>query len=129
MTFPRSLAASAFAVVAVASSAHAQGPDLQRLRDDLHLSPAQEPAWTAFAQASAPDPNQQARERSAEQMMPTLTSPKRVQLSIAVMEADLQSLRERGQALTAFYSTLSPEQRAVFDRDTLPNQEGGEAQP
>jgi nitroreductase len=48
--------------------------------------------------------------------------------AIAVMEADLQTLKERGQALNALYSTLTPDQRMVFDRDTLPSQ-GGEQQP
>jgi hypothetical protein len=114
--------ASAFAVVAVAAAARAQGPDLQRLHDDLRLTPNQEGAWHAFAQASTPDPNQVARDRRAQQMMPQLTSPQRVQLSIDVMEADLQTLRERGQALKAFYATLSPGQRVTFDRDTLPNE-------
>jgi Spy/CpxP family protein refolding chaperone len=96
------------------------GPDLAGLHDALRLASDQETAWRAFAAASAPNPEQEARERSAEAMMATLSSPQRVDLSISAMEADLQTLRERGAALKAFYSILSPSQQAIFDRRTLP---------
>lgn len=108
----------------VASSAHAQGegqgPDLTRLHAALRLTPAQEGAWRAFAAASQPDPEQEARERAAEAMLPSLHAPQRVDLGIAAMEADLDTLRRRGQALKSFYATLSPGQQAVFDRQTAP---------
>ena len=55
-------------------------------------------------------------------MLPTLTAPQRVDLSIDAMEADLDSLRERGRALKAFYATLTPAQQATFDRQTLPSE-------
>jgi hypothetical protein len=116
------LAAAALAL-AVVSAAHAQnaGPDLQGLHDALHLTPAQETSWRAFAAASQPDPEQQARERAAQAMLPTLSAPQRVDLGIAAMEADLQTLRRRGAALKAFYATLSPAQQVTFDRQTMPN--------
>jgi protein CpxP len=98
------------------------GPDLAGLHAALQLTPAQDPAWRAFAAASTPDPQQEARERSAQSMMATLRSPQRVDLSISAAEADLQTLRERGAALKAFYAVLSPSQQAVFDRRTLPEQ-------
>ena len=102
--------------------------DLARLHAALHITAAQESAWRAFAAASAPDPQQEARERSAEQMLAKLTSPQRVDLSIAAAEADLGTLRQRGQALKAFYATLTPSQQATFDRETLPRaqDEGGD---
>ncbi|HEY2356056.1 MAG TPA: Spy/CpxP family protein refolding chaperone [Phenylobacterium sp.] len=97
--------------------------ELASLHATLQITAAQEPAWRAFAAASQPDPQQAGREQSARQMLPTLTSPQRVDLSLAVMEADLQTLRERGRALKTFYATLTPAQQAAFDRATLPDEE------
>ena len=54
--------------------------------------------------------------------MANLRSPQRVDLSIAAAEADLQTLRERGAALKAFYAVLTPGQQAIFDRRTLPDE-------
>jgi hypothetical protein len=100
--------------------------DLSSLHAALHITAAQEGAWRAFVAASQPDPQQQARERGAQAMLPTLTAPQRVDLSIAAMEADLDTLRERGRALKAFYGALTAAQQAVFDRETLPRGDDGE---
>jgi LTXXQ motif family protein len=97
---------------------------LRTLHAALHITAAQEDAWRAFMAASQPDPQQQARERAAEQMLPGLTAPQRVDLSLAAMQADLASMRQRGAALKAFYATLTPSQQATFDRETLPRDEG-----
>ena len=103
------------------------GGDVQSQLASLHaalqLNAGQEAAWRAFAAASGPDPQQQARERSAQQMLPGLTSPQRVDLSLAAMEADLDSMRERGRALKAFYASLTPAQQKIFDSQTLPRQQ------
>jgi hypothetical protein len=113
-------AASALLALALASATQAQGPDLQGLHDALNLAPAQEDGWRAFAAASAPDPEQAARDRSAADMLPTLSAPQRVDLSIAAMQADLRTLERRGAALKAFYATLTPPQQVIFDRQTAP---------
>ena len=68
------------------------------------------------------DPAETARQRNTAAMMPTLNGPRRVDLSIAAMQADLEALKRRGAALKVFYATLSPEQQAIFDRETLPRQ-------
>jgi Spy/CpxP family protein refolding chaperone len=99
-----------------------RGPDLAGLHDALHLAPDQDPAWRDFAAASTPSPDQLARQRAAQAMMASLRSPQRVDLSISAAEADLQTLRERGAALKAFYAVLTPAQQAVFDRRTLPDE-------
>jgi Spy/CpxP family protein refolding chaperone len=99
-----------------------RGPDLAGLHDALHLAPDQDPAWRAFAAASTPSPDELARERAAQAMMAGLRSPQRVDLSISAAEADLQTLRERGSALKAFYAVLTPAQQAIFDRRTLPDE-------
>ena len=102
------------------AQAQSQGPDLHRLHDALNLSAAQEEPWNAFQSASLPDPQDEARDRSAAEMMPTLHAPQRVDLSIAAMKADLETLERRGAALKTFYGALSPEQQAVFDKQTAP---------
>ncbi|HEY3799249.1 MAG TPA: Spy/CpxP family protein refolding chaperone [Caulobacteraceae bacterium] len=141
MSSLRSLALAALAAACLtAAGAHAQpysgrdfdddsgygaqprAPNLDDLHDALKLTPAQDDAWRAFAAASAPDGAQQARARSAQQMLPTLSAPQRVDLSIAAMEADLETLRRRGAALKAFYAQLTPAQQQTFDRQTLPRQ-------
>jgi hypothetical protein len=98
--------------------------ELASLHASLRITAAQESAWRAFVAASGPDAQQQARERAAQAMLPSLTAPQRVDLGLAAMEADLASFRERGAALKAFYASLTPDQRTTFDRETLPRQEG-----
>jgi hypothetical protein len=97
---------------------------LRSLHAALHITAAQEGAWRDFVAASQPDPQQQARRRAAQQMLPGLTAPQRVDLSIAALQADIATLRQRGAALKAFYATLTPSQQSTFDRETLPKDEG-----
>ena len=112
----------ALALGAWTPPARAQGgSNFDSLHDALHLSAAQESAWETFKAASQPNADQDARARAAQAMLPQLTSPQRVDLSVAAMQADLDTLRARGQALKAFYAVLSAGQRQIFDRQTLPN--------
>ena len=97
---------------------------LRTLHAALRITAAQEDAWRAFVAASQPDPQQQARERAAQAMLPGLTAPQRVDLSLAALQADLATMRQRGAALKAFYATLTPAQQSTFDRETLPRDEG-----
>jgi hypothetical protein len=121
----RAAAVSVLAALALSPAAFAQsqGPDLHRLHDALNLSATQEEAWNTFQAASEPDPQEQARDRSAAQMLPGLHAPQRVDLSIAAMKADLDTLERRGTALKTFYATLSPDQQTVFDRETTPREQ------
>jgi hypothetical protein len=126
MSRSRLMIAALLAAAALGSAARAQqseGPDLHRLHDALSLSASQEEAWNAFQAVELPDPQDDARRRSAAQMMPSLKAPQRVDLSIAAMQADLDVLQRRGAALKRFYAILSPEQQAVFDRETAPRQQ------
>ena len=118
----RPIGLALIATLVLGQTAHAQseGPDLHRLHDALNLSASQEEAWNAFQAAALPDPQAMARQRAAASMMPDLHAPQRVDLSIAEMQADLDTLRQRGVALKAFYAALSPAQQAVFDRETTP---------
>jgi hypothetical protein len=122
MIFFRSLGAVAFGVLALTCTAQAQAQtrDLHALHDALHLSASQEAAWRTFNAATAADPEQEARDRNAAMMMPKLTAPRRADLSIAEMEADLDTLKRRSAALKAFYAILTPQQQTIFDSQTAP---------
>jgi LTXXQ motif family protein len=111
---------AATVLLALAPAAVAQsGPDLTALHDALRLTPDQEGAWRAFAAASQPSAEDEARERAGQQMMRTLHAPQRVDLAVSMLEDDLASLRTRGAALKAFYAALTPAQQLIFDRQTL----------
>ena len=122
MNFPKTVMASAFLLFTVAGPVAAQPDPSQwsaRLHSALRLRPEQEQAWQVFQQASAPSAQEDARHRDAYERMGSLRAPQRIDLSIQLMRSDLQEMERRGDALKAFYATLSPDQQAVFDRETL----------
>lgn len=108
---------------ALAGPAPAQegpSPGFAALHDALHLRPDQEQAWQIFQRASARDPQDTARHREAYERMESLPAPQRMDLAIQLLRSDLEQLERRGDALKAFYATLSADQRQSFDRETLP---------
>jgi len=109
--------------VSQAQSAATVRLDAQTLHDSLHLTLTQEDAWRAYRRASAPDAEAASRHRSAMTMMPSLTTPRRIDLIAAEMQADLDSAKRKGEAVKAFYAALTPGQQRTFDRQTL--QTGG----
>lgn len=112
--------ALALAFAAPVAAQPGQEPSLQGLHDALRLRPDQEQAWQIFLQASSPDPQEDARHRDAYQRLGSLRAPQRFDLSIQMMRADLAAMERRASALSAFYATLSPDQQAAFDRETMP---------
>ena len=100
---------------------------MTQLRQDLHLTPAQDAAWSAYAAALQPSADMVDRHRAAEELMPTLTTPRRIALIQANRARDEADLRRQGQAVIAFYSQLTPEQQRTFDTETLPRQSGQES--
>ncbi len=109
--------------LAQAQAASTAALNVQSLHDSLHLTLPQEDAWRAYRRASAPDPEAQARHRAAMTMMPSLTTPRRVDLIAAEMQANLDAAKRGGEAVKAFYAILTPEQQRTFDHQTL--QAGG----
>ena len=97
-----------------------QGPSLESLHNALRLRPDQEPAWRAFEQASSPDPQEEARHDNAFRRMETMRAPDRMDMSIQMMQSDLNAMQRRAGALRTFYATLTPQQQAAFDRQTAP---------
>jgi hypothetical protein len=119
--FPSALAA--ILLLTAALPAHAQqAPDFSGLHDALHLTAAQEDGWRAYRAAITPDPSAEARHRAAAMMMTTLTTPRRIDLINAEMDEDAATLHRQGEAVKAFYATLTPDQQRTFDRQTLQSQ-------
>lgn len=119
MTTFRFLAALNLCFWLLAAGVHAQPPVMESLHDALQLRPEQEDSWRIFQHANAVDQQEAARRHNAAQQLYTLTAPKRVDLSVDLMKADLDALERRGAALKAFYATLSPQQQDIFDRETM----------
>ena len=121
---PSNLAvATAFCVGIFAAHGFAQAPQnrtLESLHAALNLTPSQEDTWRNFAQTYTPNPQEIEKRRNVAQNMVTLTAPQRIDLSIGMAESDLAELKRKGGALKDLYNVLSPQQRTVFDRETLP---------
>ena len=122
------LGVSALSLFLSAAGAHAQmppaNPQLQQLHDALNLRPDQDAAWRDYLRSTAIDPQEMAQRQGAAQRMAGLNAPARVDLSVQMMKADLASLERRGAALKEFYASLTPEQQATFDRETMRRPQG-----
>jgi hypothetical protein len=124
--FFRVLGAGAMVLaLAFAGGVRAQTPDLSSLHDALHLTAAQEDGWRAYRAAIAPDPSAQARRRAAAMMMATLPTPRRIDLVNAEMSEDLAEAHRQGEAVKAFYASLTPDQQRTFDHETLQSNGAG----
>ncbi len=127
-----SMAARSFAVLvtaaALAGGAHAQTSQLSSLHDALHLTGAQEDGWRAYVAAIGPNPGADARRRETARMMPTLPTPRRVDLINAEVDEDTAMVHRQGAAVKAFYASLNPDQQRAFDRQTAQMQGGGSQQ-
>ena len=115
-----SLAGLVFGLALATGAAAQQAPGrLSQLHEALHLTAAQGQAWSDYTAAVAPSPQAEARHRATEQMLPKLTTPRRIALIDATMEQDMADRHRQGEAITTFYNHLTPDQQAVFDRQTL----------
>ena len=86
----------------------------QDMRTILRLRPDQEPALTAFLQSRG-RPGGMPKEERRGPPVETLTTPQRLD-EMARRESDRSAMRQRhADALRAFYTALSPDQRQVFD--------------
>ena len=95
---------------------------LNELHGALNLTAQQESSWRRYSAAVVSDPQAQARRRAAEQLLPQLTTPRRIALLDAAMNEDLAGFRREGDAIDAFYGQLTPDQQRIFDRETLSTQ-------
>ncbi len=99
------------------SEREAKGFDrrMTELKSKLQLTPAQEGAWTKFAEAMRPTP---AAKRPDHDAMMKLPTPERIDQMRALHQQHTAQMDQRGEAAKAFYATLSPEQKKRFDDQT-----------
>ena len=109
-------------VVASGALAQTQTPTerLDRIHNSLNLSAAEEPAWRDYVAAVAANPQSAARRRATQEMLPKLSTPRRIALIDATMQQDVVDFTQQGQAVVNFYNHLTRDQQAIFDRVTVP---------
>lgn len=89
----------------------------------LKITPAQEPAWTAFTTAMKPPAGGMGWRQSPEQRaeLDKLTTPERIDKMRALRTQRMAEMNamadQRGEAAKVFYAQLSAEQKAVFDAE------------
>jgi hypothetical protein len=91
------------------------------LKAKLKLAPAQEAAWSTFADASQPGPRHMGADREAMRAeFEKLTTPQRLDRMQAMAETRHARMAERVAATRAFYAQLSSEQQRAFDAEAMP---------
>ena len=93
------------------------------LKAALKLTPAQEGAWTRFTGAMQP-PAAGPRDRMDREAFKNMTTPQRID-AMEKRQAEHQAhMKQRGEAVKAFYAQLTPEQQKVFDERGMRHGEG-----
>ena len=82
----------------------------------LQLTAEQEPAWNSFLQSMKPDANAR-KARLDLQGMDQLTTPERIDRMRALRAQRAAEMDRRGDAVKAFYATLTPAQQKTFDTE------------
>jgi len=104
-------------------SAHARLEERNReLHAALRLRPDQESAWADFLAIIQPENPHVIHRRAPGD----LTAPERMKLRLEGMEARLTEAQRQLEAIEAFYTLLTPEQRKVFDAGFGPGTKRGE---
>ena len=98
---------------------------LETLHKDLKLSPSQEAAWTEWSgKIKAGRPAWKERHKEFESWA-KLPVPERIEKMLALSKEHVSKLEERLAATKAFYATLTPEQRQIFDKEFGFGRHGG----
>ncbi|MBS0610482.1 MAG: Spy/CpxP family protein refolding chaperone [Proteobacteria bacterium] len=88
----------------------------EAFKQKLQLTPAQEPAWTTFVQAMKP--TAEARQARLDlQGMDKLSTPERIDRMRALRAQRAADMDRRGDAVKAFYATLTQAQQKTFDAE------------
>jgi hypothetical protein len=88
---------------------------MTELKSKLQLTPAQEGAWTKFAEAMRPAATAPRPDHEAMMKLPT---PERIDQMRALHQQHTAQMDQRGEAAKAFYATLTTEQKKRFDEQT-----------
>lgn len=87
------------------------------LKKKLQLTPAQEPAWTAFTASMQPPAGGPAR-MEEHRGLDKLTTPERIDRMKTLRAEHAAEADRRGEATKTFYAALTPAQQKVFDTET-----------
>jgi len=87
------------------------------LRSRLKLGSDQDGAWTTFSNAMQPSRQQENWLPSKE--LAKLGTPERIDWLLNRVTEREKLLRQRGDAVKAFYAVLSAQQKEIFDKETL----------
>ncbi len=91
------------------SERHAQR--MERLKAELKITSAQEPAWNAYVARTAHEP----RKPAAADDWSKLTTPQRLEKMQALHNERNAEMTKRIDATKSFYAQLTPEQQKTFD--------------
>jgi len=95
------------------------------LHNQLKLSAAQEPTWAAYQ--SATKPADRGAQRAARPDWFKLSAPARMAQRLARSKQHIAVMEARLAALNSFYATLTPEQKKLFDINSMQRgQRGGQ---
>jgi hypothetical protein len=89
------------------------------LKEKLKLSPAQESAWSSFAEAQKPPAGTPGHARQARAEFAKLTTPERLDRMQARQAARTAMFAKRADATRSFYAALTPEQQKTFDAESM----------
>jgi periplasmic protein CpxP/Spy len=87
-----------------------------KLREQLKLTPSQDAAWAAYTTAIKPAARGERGERSDWIAMP---APQRMEKRIEMAKQHVSMMETRLAALNTFYAVLTPEQKKVFDANSV----------
>lgn len=88
---------------------------MAHLKETLQITPAQEGAWNAWTAAMQPPANWKRPDRAE---FERLTTPERIDRMRAMRTERGAMMDKRAEATKAFYATLNPIQKRVFDLET-----------
>ncbi|MBU3737683.1 MAG: hypothetical protein FGM55_01870 [Rhodoferax sp.] len=92
------------------------------LKERLKITPAQEPAWTAFVGAMKPPMAGTMPQRGE---LEKLSTPERLDRMKTMRQQHQAAADQRDQATRALYATLTPDQKKVFDDRTARHHRAG----
>mgnify|MGYP001627401214 CR=1 FL=1 len=89
---------------------------MAQLKQKLQITGGQEAAWNNFASAMQPPAGMQRPDRDA---MARMTTPERIDQMQAMHAQRSAEMTRRTEAIKTFYAVLTPEQRKVFDEQSM----------
>ncbi len=99
-------------LLAVAASAQ---PPVEHLPEILQLQIDQQPAWRAYRDAVAETQADGAHDAGFATQLNAMTTPQRLNVLRDQLRVQQQGFERQAAATQAFYATLSPQQRHLFD--------------